>query len=134
VGGGVGRLVVWTKADAAPPRVEAQAEVVVSAKTGMGIASLREAIARRLGGRAVGIGGRMPALQQRNEQGLREAKAAIEQARALVRPQRGQKQLEQMELVAGAMRAGLDELAGLGGRMTADEVIGQVFARFCVGK
>jgi len=42
--------------------------------------------------------------------------------------------LEHVEWIAGAMRAALDELAALGGRMTPDDVIGRVFATFCVGK
>ena len=38
------------------------------------------------------------------------------------------------ELVAGAMRQALDQLAGLGGQLTPDDVIGRVFSTFCVGK
>jgi len=32
------------------------------------------------------------------------------------------------------MRAALDALAGLGGQLTPDDVIGKVFATFCIGK
>jgi len=38
------------------------------------------------------------------------------------------------ELVAAHLRAGLDALGSIGGSVTPDDVIGLVFARFCVGK
>jgi tRNA U34 5-carboxymethylaminomethyl modifying GTPase MnmE/TrmE len=36
--------------------------------------------------------------------------------------------------VAAHLRAGLDALGTIGGSVTPDDVIGLVFARFCVGK
>jgi tRNA modification GTPase len=48
--------------------------------------------------------------------------------------QRHQRALEGTELIADRMRQGLDRLAALGGAMTPDDVIGKVFATFCIGK
>ena len=42
--------------------------------------------------------------------------------------------LDRPELVAGAMREGLDALGELAGAVAPDEIIGRVFAGFCVGK
>ncbi|MEX0886118.1 MAG: hypothetical protein WD009_06725 [Phycisphaeraceae bacterium] len=38
------------------------------------------------------------------------------------------------ELIAAHLRHALDTLAGLGGTLTPDEVIGRIFATFCIGK
>jgi len=38
------------------------------------------------------------------------------------------------ELVAGSLRAALDELGSLVGRMSPDDVIGRIFSTFCIGK
>ena len=37
-------------------------------------------------------------------------------------------------MIASAMRAALNQLAALAGDITPDEVLGRVFASFCVGK
>ncbi len=111
-----------------------QADVHVSAVTGEGLAELRQIIAARLNDRAVAIGGEAMALQPRHEQALRSASEAIVQARRQLAPQREAADLHAPELVADTMRRALDQLAALGGEMTPDDVLGRVFATFCVGK
>lgn len=106
----------------------------VSAVTGQGLDELRRAIASKVGERGVSVRAEMLALQPRHESSLRAALDAIQQARRQVGPQRAARQITGVELVAGHLRAALDELAALGGRMTPDDVIGRVFATFCVGK
>lgn len=106
----------------------------VSAHTGAGIDALRSEITRRLQDRAVSVGGEGLALQPRHEAALGAALAHLREARALLAPQRDAHAIASVELVAGALRAVLDELAGLGGQLTPDDVIGRVFATFCVGK
>jgi len=91
-------------------------------------------IAERLGDRAVALAGEAMALQPRHEVELRSAAAAIRQAVELTEPHRKQPGLADPELIAEPMRAALDRLARLGGAMTPDDVIGKVFATFCVGK
>lgn len=129
---------VRTKADLAPAPGKAapasDADVAVSAVTGQGLDALRAAIAQRLGGRAVSIAAEALALQPRHESALRQAREHLEAARALLTRQRAARHIDRAELVAGYLRQALDELAGLGGRMTPDDVIGRVFARFCIGK
>ena len=72
------------------------------------------------------------ALQPRHEAGLRDALAALADARGAVDPDTPA--LDLPELVAAPLREALDALAGLGGQLTPDDVIGRVFATFCVGK
>ena len=78
------------------------------------------------------VRGEQLALQPRHESALRRAAAHV--AEALERIDPDARALDDVELVAGALRAGLDELAGLGGELTPDDVIGRVFSTFCVGK
>lgn len=104
----------------------------VSALTGEGVDQLREVILDRLGDRAVSVHAEQLALQPRHESALRKALEALHNASDHV--DSNVRALDQIELVAGAMRHALDQLAGLGGQLTPDDVIGLVFATFCVGK
>ncbi|MEM9418443.1 MAG: GTPase [Planctomycetota bacterium] len=106
--------------------------VRVSGVTGEGLDTLRQAIQDRLGERAVSVQADLLALQPRHESALREALDGLQDALAHVDPQAHA--LDEIELVAGAMRQSLDLLAGLGGQLTPDDVIGRVFSTFCVGK
>lgn len=132
-------LRVRTKADLTPePSQSGRFELAVSAKTGLGLAELRTAIAQRLSDRAVSLSGQLLALTPRHESGLTAANQsladAISQVAGQVTRQQAQRSLNDPELIAGCLRAALDELAALGGQMTPDDVIGRVFSRFCVGK
>ena len=126
-------LRVWTKADLAYPS-EGRFDVVVSAHTGHGLDALRQAMVVHVGDRAVSVSSQMLALQRRHDMALRNAATQITAAQQLVAGQFGQSALDQPELIAGALREALDELAGLAGRMTPDDIIGRVFATFCIGK
>lgn len=106
----------------------------ISAHTGRNLDVLRSLIAQRLGERAVSVAADMLALQPRHESALRTALSDISAARELLASQRENHAISHVELVAGALRSALDQLAGLGGTLTPDDVIGRVFATFCVGK
>lgn len=129
------RLRVRTKSDLAPPSpAGTPCDLSVSAVTGQGLDLLRRRIAAEVGDRAVSVQAHMLALQPRHESALRHAAAELEQALAMLEPQRTTPGLAHAELIAGVLRLALDELAALGGRMTPDDVLGRVFATFCVGK
>jgi tRNA modification GTPase len=129
------RLEIQTKSDldegASSPTSSA---LSVSAHTGRNLDLLRARIAGHIGSRAVSIAADMLALQPRHESALREARARLAAARALLAPHRDGHAIADVELVAGELRAALDHLAALGGALTPDDVIGRVFATFCVGK
>jgi len=123
------RLRVHPKCDASPGPPGA---LPVSAHTGSGMTALRRAIAERLAGRAVSVAADTLALQPRHTAALVKAADALSEAASHVDP--AARSLAEVELVADALRRALDALAGLGGELTPDDVIGRVFATFCVGK
>lgn len=53
---------------------------------------------------------------------------------ALAQVDRSARALASPELVAGSLRGALDSLSELTGQVTPDDIIGRVFATFCVGK
>jgi tRNA modification GTPase len=109
--------------------------ILVSAHTGLGLSELRSALALRLADRAVGISAQMLALHPRHEQALRDAANQLAQARALLSSSRSSNgSIAGAELIAAALHGALDSLACLGGRMTPDDVLGRIFATFCIGK
>jgi len=122
-------------------RLEPKADVVdprgvglpVSAVTGLNLDALRTRIAQQIGQRGVSAAGDALALQPRHEAALRAARDQLDAAGNLLAHETNDA-LAAPELVAGRLRAALDALASLGGELTPDDVIGKVFATFCVGK
>lgn len=116
---------VRTKADL--PGEHAGLEVC--ALDGWNLSSLRRAIAdAACAGGAAGV----VALLPRHRRAAAEARRALRDAQAFI--DSGQETLGAPELVAGSLRAALDALGELSGRITPDDVIGRVFSLFCVGK
>ena len=109
-------------------------DVVVSAHSGVGLDDLRRAIMQGIGNLGVSVSAQTMALQPRHQSALRQAAERLTAARRLLAGQRDTANIEAVELVADALRGGLDQLAALGGKMTADDIIGRVFATFCIGK
>ncbi len=130
---GVTALYVRTKADLLPP-TDPRDDVSVSAVTGEGLDELRRLIADRLGDRGVSLAGDLLTLQPRHEAALRAAAGHLQQTRDMLADHLHDAALPAPERLAAALRAALDELAALGGRMTPDDVIGRIFATFCIGK
>jgi tRNA modification GTPase len=128
-------LTLYTKTDLAQSPLPNHKDALhVSALTGHNLNALRDTIADRLGDLPVSISADMLALQPRHEQALRNAQSQIGYARELLSPQLDAHALDDVELIAGHLREALNALAGLGGQLTPDDVIGRVFATFCVGK
>jgi tRNA modification GTPase len=135
------RIVVRTKADgpggAAAGALEPDgATVIVSAQTGAGLGALRSAIARRLADRAVSVAADAVILTPRHLAALASAGERLREAMDLTGAalDRGDAHLREPELVAAALRGALDAMAIVAGDVTPDDVLGLVFARFCVGK
>lgn len=74
------------------------------------------------------------ALLPRHRRALRAARLALDDARGLVVPAGREGHLPSPELIAGALRASLDHLGAIAGRISPDDVIGRIFATFCIGK
>ncbi len=131
---------VRTKADLPPlppPSSPAQPAVSIMEQgqgQARGLDHLRCAVVGALGGQGSGLGGQMLTLQPRHEHELRSAAEQLQHALSLLQLQDPDDGIEQIELVAGCMRSALDALANLGGQQSADDVIGRIFASFCIGK
>lgn len=124
-GGGERTVIrVRTKADL-PVGARRGADVELCALDGWNLDVLRRAIAD---GVAAAGGGSPRVPLARHRRALRSALADLGEAASLV----GSGAPE--ELVAGALRGALDALGELCGRISPDDVIGRVFATFCVGK
>ncbi len=108
--------------------------IMVSASSGAGLDDLRGLIARRIGDHAVSLAADAVVVQPRHEAALADASEALGAAVALLEPSRTGRDLPEPELLAAAMRAALDALAAVAGEITPDDVLGRVFAAFCVGK
>jgi len=120
-------LVVRTKADLVPPAGDG--ELAVSAVTGVGLDHLRRAAGERLFGDRVQLADLEPALTRaRHVEALRRALAALTAARPhLASP--GDPVLAAHHLRQAVLA--LDELIGV---VDVEEVLGRIFAGFCVGK
>jgi tRNA modification GTPase len=119
-------LVVRTKRDLANGAAEALA---VSSVTGEGIDDLRRAVAERMFGDRIALGDLEPTLgSERHREALARAAAALEDAVEHLVPG------GEVVLVSHHVREAtlaLDELVGV---VDVEEVLGKVFAGFCVGK
>ena len=122
------RLVVWNKIDltADYPKVvpdERGALVWISALTGAGIELLKSEILR-----CIGFGGSEEGVFLARERHVSALKRALGHIAA------AESTLGQIELVAEELRLADDALGEITGRVTPDELLGEIFARFCIGK
>lgn len=99
----------------------------ISAQTGAGLASLRAAIGNRLLGPGGTPAGGLFAARRRHIVALEQATAAVVRAQA-------QQALGDALLLAEELRLASDALGELTGRLTSDDLLGRIFADFCIGK
>ena len=127
-------LRVRTKADLPQARA-APGAMEVCALDGHNLAPLRRALADA--GEAVlhaSHAKENAELLPRHRRALRAARIALADAQALVTPSARERHLPSPELAAGALRTALDHLGSIAGRISPDDVIGRIFATFCIGK
>jgi tRNA modification GTPase len=109
----------------------AQDSMPVCALDGWNLGPLRRAIADAAWSRT---GGGVASLLPRHRRALVQAASRLADAISLTEPDASAGRLRSPELVAGALREALDALGELVGRIAPDDVIGRIFATFCVGK
>lgn len=118
---------VQTKADMVHTRANARGQAIeVSALDGFNLATLRRAIDDQ----AWGSGRTTRTLPARHRRALTTAASGLRSACDASAGER----LRHPEMVASHLRGALDALGELTGRLTPDDVLGRVFATFCVGK
>lgn len=100
-------------------------EVAVSAHTGAGLDALRARLKRQAGYAGEGTGAF--SARRRHLDALRRAREGVERARAQLADRRG-------ELIAEDLRAAQQALNEITGEFTSDDLLGHIFASFCIGK
>jgi len=98
----------------------------VSGKTGAGVDALFKQIAQRLEGKVASAG---LFSRQRHRAALATALVALEKAKAAL-PRAGQ----QPELIATEIRVALTALEGILGQIGVEDLLGEIFSSFCIGK
>jgi tRNA modification GTPase len=119
-------LHVFNKADAAPANANA-AGLVLSARTGAGIEALRRALLERAGWHAQPEG--VFIARARHLQALHQTRGHL--ISALAQAARADAALD---LLAEDLRAAHDALGEITGVFTSDDLLGEIFGRFCIGK
>ncbi len=117
---------VYNKIDLAPgfrPPPGKHAVVCVSAKTGIGMQALRRAILEAAGWKSHG-----ESVFLARERHLRALHAVGEHLGAAAA------RMRQWELFAEELRLAQQSLAAITGEFSADDLLGEIFSRFCIGK
>lgn len=122
-----GDIIVWNKADlgkAPEMKQSGVTELALSAKTGAGMAKLVEALTAKASGGGYQDG---PALTRiRHVQAVEEALAALARAHDLI--------ARAPELAAEDARLAARALGKITGAVGVEDVLGEIFSSFCIGK
>jgi tRNA modification GTPase len=121
-------LLVVTKGDLDAAAAIPAGAVMTSARSGEGLASLREAIAGRLGRAAAPAAAGAVSLLERHRRHLEACAASIEEASGLAGAEASP------ELVAAILREAMLEAAAISGRIEPEDLLERIFSRFCIGK
>ena len=127
-------LPVWNKSDKCEPSVLAQLaarrgpdDLVLSAKSGDGLETLRQRLLALAGWQPSGDGVFMA--RERHLQALARVHAHLASAQTLL-----QAQAEHLDLLAEELRLAQHALGEITGEFSADDLLGEIFSRFCIGK
>jgi len=120
---------VWNKADSAPAEVLAQVNsgVLISAKTGAGLQSLREKLLQVVGWQAAPEGVFMA--RERHVRALHRVQEQLETAHAQLNAI-----CPALDLLAEDLRQAQLHLSEITGAFSSDDLLGEIFSRFCIGK
>ncbi|RDC73785.1 tRNA uridine-5-carboxymethylaminomethyl(34) synthesis GTPase MnmE [Rhodovulum sp. 12E13] len=118
-----GDIVVTGKSDVCAVQ---SGQLGVSGLTGEGIDELLSMIASELGGRVAGAG---LATTERQAAALDRAAAALEEAATVL-----EGQPERVEVASECVRSGILAVDEVIGRIGVEDVLGEIFSRFCIGK
>jgi tRNA modification GTPase len=121
--GEVMRIDVYNKIDLVPHFSVPTGAVAVSARTGEGLEALRRAILAAAGWSSTGES--VFLARERHLRALERARGHLAAAGA---------QLPRWEFFAEELRLAHSELGTIGGDFTADDLLGHIFSRFCIGK
>ena len=125
---GVPVLHVWNKLDQSPAaNTDLQDGLAISAKLGEGLEALRRRLLALAGWQQPGDGLFMA--RARHLQALALVDGHLAQADALLAAR-----AEHLDLLAEELRLAQRALGEITGEFTADDLLGEIFSRFCIGK
>ena len=101
-----------------------EAAVNVSATTGAGLDSLRAVMAERSGAAGDGVF----SARSRHVNSLKEARRRYRKAGALFNAGHS------AELLAEELRLAQEHLGGITGAVSSEDLLGEIFSQFCIGK
>jgi tRNA modification GTPase len=117
---------VWNKADLNANWL-ATRSVKLSAKTGAGLDELRSAILKTVGWQAAPEG--LFIARQRHVHALQGVGEHLELAREHL-----ETKSPALEVIAEELRLALNDLSSITGEFTPDDLLGEIFSKFCIGK
>ena len=120
---------VWNKADLARPEVlqAVSGGVLISAKTGAGLPVLRQQLLQLVGWQAAPEGVFMA--RERHLRALHQVAQELAKAAAQLQAAR-----PALDLLAEDLRQAQLQLSQITGAFTPDDLLGEIFSRFCIGK
>ena len=121
---------IWNKSDAATaqtPPPHASQGLVLSAKTGAGLADLRQRLLAVAGWQAAPEG--LYLARARHVQALQQVASHLDQSAALLASA-----MPALDLLAEELRLAQNALNQITGSFDADDLLGEIFSRFCIGK
>jgi len=130
---GVSVVHVWNKVDQAPDAATACTaqvgpnDLVISAKQGQGLEALRQRLLELAGWQHASEGLFMA--RERHLQALARVQTHLEQAAGWLAAE-----AEHLDLLAEELRLAQGALGEITGEFTADDLLGEIFSRFCIGK
>jgi tRNA modification GTPase len=117
---------VWSKADLKQLGSDPNC-LMLSAKTGAGLADLRQAILKAVGWQAAPEG--LFIARQRHVHALQGVGEHLELAREHL-----ESKAPALEVIAEELRLALNDLSTITGEFTPDDLLGEIFSKFCIGK
>lgn len=120
---------VWNKSDMASPEVLSQINggVLISAKTGAGLQRLREELLQVVGWQSAPEGVFMA--RERHVRALHSVQDQLVTAQHQLNAAR-----PALDLLAEDLRQAQLHLSAITGAFSADDLLGEIFSRFCIGK
>ena len=119
---------VWNKQDAAPANaMQGKSGIALSAKTGDGLQALRTKLLEIAGWQSGGEG--LFIARERHVQALKSVQEHLS-----IAAQHLAAQAQSLDLLAEELRLAQNALSSITGEFTADDLLGEIFSRFCIGK
>ncbi|MDB5732572.1 MAG: tRNA uridine-5-carboxymethylaminomethyl(34) synthesis GTPase MnmE [Variovorax sp.] len=120
-------LDIWNKRDAAPDTPPPRHGIALSARTGEGIEQLRRRLLELAGWQAVPEG--VYLARARHVDALARVREHVERAEAHLASR-----AQALDLLAEELRLAQNALNEITGEFAADDLLGVIFSRFCIGK